>query len=197
MPYLFVLVGQALHKVVSNARASNRLTGIELPNADCNQLFIQYTNDNNLTLKGDLPTIEAAFQILDDFHLASSLQTNWTKLLAYWFSSNPVPPWLGELRCPWTLLDQLAKLLGTPIGINVSVPDLDDFLLAKITKKLKYWMALHLSLAARVVVVNSMLSSMLWFFITVWGGSFTIMRCIRGLLCNYFWLGSESRKEYG
>ena len=59
--------------------------------------------------------------------------------------------------------------------------------------KLKFWSAQHLSLASRVVIVNSVLLSTLWFFVSIWGGSLTVLRKIRSTLANYLWSGTPVR----
>ena len=82
-------------------------------------------------------------------------------------------------------------MLGTPFGLNLNTPDIDQFLYRKISNKLNYWCTMKLALAGRVVICNQVLSSTLWFFITVWGGSNKILRKIRGAIRNYLWAGKE------
>ena len=69
----------------------------------------------------------------------------------------------------WAEKDNLSKLLGTSFGLNLNTPDVDQFLYHKISKKLKYWSSMKLSLAGRVIICNHVLLSTLWFFITMWG----------------------------
>ena len=85
----------------------------------------------------------------------------------------------------------MSKLLGTPFGLNLNTQDVDQFLYAKIAKKIDYSSTMKLSLAGRVVICNQVLLSTLWFFITVWGGSNKILRRIRGAIRNYLWSGKE------
>lgn len=40
-------------------------------------------------------------------------------------------------------------------------------------------------------MVNSVLLSTLWYFISIWGGSTAILRTIRASLRNYLWAGTE------
>lgn len=87
--------------------------------------------------------------------------------------------------------NSITRFLGIPFGLSPAVADVDKFLIEKVTKKLKYWTSTHLSLAARVVVVNSVLLSTLWYFLSIWGGSKDVLRTIRGKLRNYLWAGTE------
>ena len=50
---------------------------------------------------------------------------------------------------------------------------------------------MKLSLAGRIVICNYVLLSILWFFITVWGGSNKILKKIRGAIRNYLWSGKD------
>ena len=82
----------------------------------------------------------------------------------------------------------LSKFLDTPFGQNLDTKDVDQlFIYGKITKKLDYWSTMKLLLAGRAVICNQVLLSTLWFFITVWGGSYKIISQIRGAIRNYLW----------
>lgn len=73
--------------------------------------------------------------------------------------------------------------------------DVDEFLAAKVKKKLTYWTSIHLSLASRTVIVNAVLLSTLWYFITIWGGSLSIIRKIRAMLRDFLWSSSTHRSR--
>lgn len=62
----------------------------------------------------------------------------------------------------------MSKLLHTPFGFNLDINDVDEFLVGKFRKKLKYWSMMHLSLTSRVVVIKSILTSSLCFSANVW-----------------------------
>ncbi len=64
---------------------------------------------------------------------------------------------------------ELVKLLGVPFGLNLNAEEVDVFLIEKLSKKLKYYNTIHLPLIGKVVVVNFVLASTLWFFIKVKG----------------------------
>ena len=87
----------------------------------------------------------------------------------------------------------MSKLLGIPFDIDLSVSDVDQFLATKIQKKLVYWETTRLSLVGSCVIVNSVLSSSLYYFITLWIGALKIIRQIWASLWNFLWLGSASK----
>ena len=41
------------------------------------------------------------------------------------------------------------------------------------------------------MIVNQVLLSKIWLFITIWGDSNKVIKEIRAMLCNYLWLGHE------
>ena len=69
----------------------------------------------------------------------------------------------------WAKEGDLSKLLGTLFGLNLNTPDIDQFLYAKIFKKLDYWSTMKLSLAGIVVICNHVFLSTLLFFNMVGG----------------------------
>ena len=106
--------------------------------------------------------------------------------MAYRFASIPTPLRLATFNFSWAIETNLSKLLGTPFGLNLTITDVDTFLDEKVTKKLKYWVNIHLSLSGRAIIVNAVLLSTLWFFINIWGESFQI----RSTLRDFLWTGS-------
>jgi hypothetical protein len=70
----------------------------------------------------------------------------------------------------------------TPLGINLHITDVDDFFYEKIRKKLFYWASIYFSLTSRILIVNSLLLSSLWFSIMIWGRTLNTIRKIRGHL---------------
>ena len=143
-------------------------------------------------VRGDKRYVDELVRILEVFNEAPGMEINWEKSCAYWFDKcTHKPDWLAGYNWQWAEDGDLSKLLGTPFGLNLNTPDIDQFLYRKISKKLDYWSTMKLALAGRVVICNQVLLSTLWFFITVWGGSNKILRKIRGAIRNYLWSGKE------
>jgi hypothetical protein len=192
-PFLFLLVGETLHAASFRAMQAGSLQGIRLPGGVGQQLMVQYADDVNYTLLAQRENMESLTRLLHLFWLATGLQMNWGKSIGYYFDRGDPPAWLRDFECSWAAPGELAKLLGAPFGIELSTEDIDQFLIEKIELKLHYWTTLRLSLAARAVVVNMVLLSTLWYFITLWGGSLKATRIIKSNLMNFLWSGSTHR----
>ena len=124
------------------------------------------------------------------FGLASGLWPNWNKSLLFWVSKRAPQAWLDFFGCSWVAEQYLAKMLGTSFNIRMDIVDIDAFMMQKIQWKLSYWLSIHLSLAGRQVIINSIFLSTLWFFICVWGGTLKVICSIKAIVRNFLWSGS-------
>jgi hypothetical protein len=95
----------------------------------------------------------------------------------------------------WAQEGELTKLLGSPFGLDISSQELDEFLIKRIEKKLTYWISVHLSFSGRVTIINQVLLSSLWYFVSVWAGSSKIFGKIVILLQNFLWTGKNHQAK--
>ena len=185
-PFLFLIVGEALHARVHLAEAQGRIQGVKLPRTEAQQLTLQFADDTSFTVRADLGSVSTLINILHSFSLPSGLLINWSKSGAYWEGRNrPRPAWTQNFDWTWIPEGNISKLLGSPFGLSVSTADIDHFLMEKIRKKLTYWTSTKLSVAGRRLIVNQVLLSTLWYFIGVWAGSRKVIKQIQTLLRNY------------
>jgi hypothetical protein len=76
-------------------------------------------------------------------------------------------------------------------GLSLGSTDVDKFLLKKVQHKLNYWASTKLSLVGRKMIINNILLSSLWYFVSVWGGTKKGILKINHLLKNYLWARSN------
>lgn len=124
-PYLFLLVGEALHIAASKEQRLGRFQGIRLPECELYQLIAQHADDTSLSLRGREHDLKNMISFLQKFGRASGLCINWTKSILYWFSNLPRPDWTEALQLTWAPPKSLSKLLGAPFGISLATPDID------------------------------------------------------------------------
>jgi hypothetical protein len=58
IPYLFLIVAEALHSATRAAAARGQLSGITLPDGATQQLMLQNANDTSYTLAGLQPNLD-------------------------------------------------------------------------------------------------------------------------------------------
>ncbi len=78
-----------------------------------------------------------------------------------------------------------------PLGLGIQVEDMDKFMMEKIKKKLSLKWCTKLSLAWTTLIVNRVLLSTLWYFITSWVQFRRVMQQIQMLLHNCLWAKRE------
>lgn len=170
---------------------SGNLRGITLPDGVTQQTLSQFADHTTYSIRGTERYLGAVSTLLDDFGLATGLKINRGKCVLYWYGPGVPPQWLGSFGCAIAVLGALSKLLGTPFGITLETANVDEFLANKISKKLQYWTTIHLSMAARTIIVNSVLLSTLWYFLSLWCGLRDILNSIRAALRNFLWAETE------
>lgn len=77
----------------------------------------------------------------------------------------------------------LSKLFGASFNLDLDVNDVDEFVIEKLFKMLRFWNFFRMPLAK--MIINLILTSMLWFFITIWGGSKKTFKICKTLLKNF------------
>ena len=161
-PFLFLIMGEALHAKVQLAQEHGRTNNVKLPKTKDQQLTLQFADDTSFTVRVGYGSISILLRILHSFNLASGLLINWSKSSAYWAGRNgPLPAWAHNFRCTWEAEGNISKLLGTPFGLSITTIDTNQFFIDKVKKKLTYWTSTKLSLAAKRLIVNQVLMSAL------------------------------------
>ena len=101
VPYLFLFVGQALNYYTKYQQSQGSIQDFDLSNGQGQQLMVQYADDTSFMLAGNENNLESITNILHQFHLASSLETNWCKSYGYLFLPNAKSPWLFSFPDLW------------------------------------------------------------------------------------------------
>jgi hypothetical protein len=65
--------------------------------------------------------------------------------------------------------------------------------MAKIEKKLMYWVTVRLNSAGREVIANSVLVSSLLYSLAIWGGMAEGIKRITGKIRNFYWAGTTQQ----
>lgn len=103
------------------------------------------------------------------------------------------PAWCADLNVTWAAEGDLSKLLGAVFELDPKTSDANSFLEARIDKALEYWSIVQMNAYGRAVIINGVLLSGLWYFLSIWGGIDAGVSKIRGQLFNFLWAGDPKR----
>lgn len=176
--------------MVKEGAEAGMIQGILLPVEGRQQIISQYADDISFTLLGKEGPTRNLINCLGLFCRGSSLVLNWQKSWGYWKhgkgARHPRPNWTNRLGVTWVDNGDISKLLGTPFGLDMTSNDVNEFLLAKVRKKLLHWCQAKVNVTGRGVVVNSVLLSSMFFFLVIWGGTKAGVKKVRIPTQNYF-----------
>jgi hypothetical protein len=194
-PYLFLVVGKILNHSLKREVQQGRIKRIDLPGAPKPQTIAQYADDTSLTIRGEEPFVCAIVETLQLFSGASGLFINENKSSAYYWhpGGSDRPSWTRDFRWQWAEGGEISKLLGAPFGMDITTEDANSFLMAKIEKKLMYWVTVRLNSAGREVIANSVLVSSLLYFLAIWGDTADGIKRITRKIRNFYWAGTTQQ----
>lgn len=112
-------------------------------------------------------SVDNLVAILRSFGLAFDLEINWHKNMVYWCGQGIWPGWVEIFPWKWAANGDLFKLFDTPFGLHLEFQNVDQYVINMVKAKLRYWSSTQLSLVGRILIVNQMLISSLWYFIVV------------------------------
>ena len=146
-------------------------------------------DDTSLSIRGEEGPVAATVATLSRFSIASSLMGNEEKSSAYLWLPNggPRPPWTQQYRWQWAAAGDISKLLGAPFSLTLTGEDANQFLMAKIDRKLLYWIKTRVNLVGQEVIANTMLISTCLYFLAICSGTKVGKTRITGKIRNFYW----------
>lgn len=126
-------------------------------------------------------------QILHHFGAASGLRCVWEHTIAAFIPGGPPPPNFWLLPWSWEENANATEKLGFPIASSISPHQLEAMIQTKLTTSIQKYKGRHLSLAARIVVANSLILSTLWYLLTLWAGDLACLTTIQKQIDHFVW----------
>jgi hypothetical protein len=196
-PFLFILVADVLNKILSNAKLGGYVDGLgNFSNMDY-IMNLHFADDTLLFLKADSAVLTHIKWLLVAFENVSGLKINYEKseMYALNLSDTECASLASVIGCKVAQLP--LKYLGVPIN-NKSLTDIDwQPLLDKIEKRLQSWKGSLLSLGGRVTLLNSVLSAIPMYWMSVYRLPAKIRHKIDKIRRKFLWHGGNStRKKY-
>jgi hypothetical protein len=192
-PFLYLFVADCLEYLLEKNEA---VKGLNLPSDGGEVIDQEYADDTNLYLEGSAINLNNTKQVLEVFSSASGTKINWNKSHSIWVSTDPLPfSWGAEVGLQWLQPGETTRYLGFQIGFQVSAEQRFEEALQTLKKKLAYWCTTHLSLASRVLIVNQVLLSSLWYVASCWCPHLRSIEKVVTLVRNYLWSGEDGNRQ--
>ncbi|GKV34399.1 hypothetical protein SLEP1_g42774 [Rubroshorea leprosula] len=167
-PFLFLIIAEGLNGLVCNATQKGLLEGVEVGSKGLKLSHLQFADDTILFGEATEKNVLAMKGILRAFEIVSGLKVSFNKsqLMGICVQEE----WLD--RMAWLLCCKKGsmpfKYLGIPIGGNPRRIAFWKPLLETFNKKLHTWKGRFLSLGGRITLINSVLSSLPVFWMSLY-----------------------------
>ena len=181
---LYILTAEIL---ALHIRANPNIHGFKSPDSQHETKLSQYADDTTFLLSDDM-SIHTAFEVLNSYERASGAKVNQSKCKGLWS---------GAFR---NRTDQLynfdwyndyipEKILGLFFGnIDCTLHNIRPRI-AKITNTINAWAHRDLTFKGKALVINGLLTSVLWYYATAISVPSWAVRDIEQAVYGFFWSG--------
>ncbi|GKV25593.1 hypothetical protein SLEP1_g35004 [Rubroshorea leprosula] len=194
-PFLFLIIAEGINGLVSKAVEKGLLEGVEVGGKGFKITHLQYADDTLLfgtATEGNVWTMKS---ILRTFELVSGLKINFNK--SQLIGVGVKEEWLEKMA--WILCCKKGflpfKYLGIPIGGRSGKLSFWKPVLEGVNRKLSTWNGRFLSLGGRITLINSVLSSLPVFWMSVYMISKGTILFLDKIRRSFLWGGVEGGKK--
>lgn len=194
-PFLFDLVADALNKMLKKAQAAGKLQGLGQFSNSTKILNLHFADDTLIFLEADPLMLENLKFLLLGFEDVSGLKINFDKsaMIPLNISSSLALSLSNQLGC------QISSLPITYLGVPLHWKTLNTTdwnpLVSKIEKKLQTWKGSLLSLGGRVTLLNSVISALPLYWLSIYKIPVTVCSKIDKIRKKFLWSGSSAEKR--
>uniref|UniRef100_A0A2N9I8S1 Reverse transcriptase domain-containing protein n=1 Tax=Fagus sylvatica TaxID=28930 RepID=A0A2N9I8S1_FAGSY len=197
-PLLFVVVMEALNKLLMRAEEGHFLRGFEVQERNNNPLMISnllFADDTLIFCDADIDQIGYLKCTLLCFEAVSGLRVNLGKSKMVPIGNVPnIQELAAMLECRISALPM--NYLGLPLGARYKSKALWDPVLEKMGRKLAGWKKLYLSKGARLTLIKSTVSSLPIYFLSLFPIPASVNRQIERLQREFLWGGMGDAPKF-
>lgn len=195
-PFLFLLVAEGLSGLIRNALSFGKFKGFKFGSSKVIISHLQYVDDTILVGEAcdvNFWTMKAI--LLFFFELVSGLKINYHKscLVGVTVDTSFLCSAAEFLNCKVGGLP--FKYLGLPVGANPREASTWQPLLNALVKRLYSWKNRYLSLDGRIVLINSILSSIPTYFLSFMKMPLKVWREVVRIQREFLWGGTSGGKK--
>ncbi|GKV38927.1 hypothetical protein SLEP1_g46780 [Rubroshorea leprosula] len=194
-PFLVLMIAEGLQGLVQRAVKEGMLHGIEIGKKGLSVSLLQFADDTIIMGRADTENIRMVKDILKWFELMSGLRINFSKSSV--FGYNVSEKWLkgsaGMLHCRVGKAHFL--YLGLPANEKFGNKKLWELVVNKFRAKLAVWKAATLSFEGRLILLNSVLSTLPIFYMSLYLLPNSVLEELIRIQRNFLWGGTGSNKK--
>ena len=184
-PFLFTLVVDGLSRLMEKSRGCGLINGFEVGNDKVMVSHLQFADDTLFFLKNDDHSLDNLILLLNIFCLASRLKINMAKsqLLGINMDEEVILEKSRRIGCEvgkWPL-----QYLGLPLGGNLCRKLFWKPVLRKVRKRLEGWKRSFLSRRGRLSVIESIMSSMPIYYLSLFKIPRSVAKEIESLMRDF------------
>ena len=151
-----------------------------------------FADDTLLLLDGTPDNMDRAIAVINRFGEASGAKLNLHKSTGLWVGQEERTWQWGEAEgLKWLPQGEVTRYLGYPFGLHIPQREKDNKMLGQIRKHLQRWSSKPLSLAGRIMVVNQVILSSIWYLASCTDLSSHALKLARSTVRNYIWSGKK------
>jgi hypothetical protein len=182
--------------LIKRAKEVGLLKGVIPHLVDDGLSILQYADDTIIFLEHDLQQAKNLKLILTVFEKLSGLKINFHKseLFCFGQAKECYDQYSNIFDCK--LCSFPVKYLGIPIHFRKLSNKDWKVIEERIEKKLSSWKGKHLSIGGRLVLINSVLSSLAMFMISFFEMPKGVLQKIDYYRSRFFWQGDDHKKKY-
>nr|KYP45153.1 Putative ribonuclease H protein At1g65750 family [Cajanus cajan] len=194
-PFLFVLVAEGLTGLVREASNSDLFRGIKVGSKGELVNILQYADDTIFVGEASVENVRTLKVILRGFELASGLKVNFYKscLGAIGVGRETLISFAEILHCKLSNIPFV--YLGIPIGANPRRSKTWQPVVLSFKKKLSSWRASTLSMAGRICLINSVLTSLPLYIMSFYRMPKMVTKQLTSIQRNFLWGGKLDEKR--
>lgn len=195
-PFLYILVADTLSKMFTKCRQQNLIVGIGPP---ChNNLVVtncHYADDTILFLSATLENIERTSWVMKSFEALSGIRINFSKTELFSLHTSAEFTQAAAQLFGCQIGKFPLKYLGLPLhNRKLALKDW-NFLITKLEHKLQNWKDQLLSIGGRLTLLNSALSSVPLYALSLFRIPITILQKVDILRRKFLWQGYGNNKK--
>lgn len=187
---LFTLVSEALGLAIEMEK---NIKGILIKEEETEHKIYQYADDTTLFVK-DIKSIEKVMEVLEKYCRGTGAKVNKEKTTYMRIGEmNELPD-----KIPFKEQKGNMKILGIRVGENENVIRnlIWEEVLKGMEKRLHFWKLRNLFLKGKVLVINSLFLSKMWYVLGSVSMPLWVYKKIKTLILNFLWEDKPSKIAY-